>query len=113
MGIGGLALASSISITLGAIFLLICLTKKIGILGLNRVGKNIAKIVVATVIMSGASRFFFLLMGKVLTSSNIRFLLSVFIAVLIYGICILYFRIDGIDELMDGLKHKFGKLQKR
>ena len=52
-------------------------------------------------------------MGKVLTSSNIRFLLSVFIAVLIYGICILYFRIDGIDELMDGLKHKFGKLQKR
>ena len=113
MGIRGLALASSISITLGAICLLISLTKKIGILGLNRVGKNIAKIVGATFIMSGASRFFFLLMKKFLTSSNISFLLSVFVAVLIYGICILHFRIDGIDELMDGLKHKFGKLQKR
>ncbi|WP_040203794.1 murein biosynthesis integral membrane protein MurJ [Neobacillus jeddahensis] len=106
MGIGGLALATSISTIFCTFLLLIKLRKKIGRMGLKKVSISFMKIAVSSLVMGGLSRFIYdHLTSKLNIASSL--LLSVFIGAVVYFIMIYFLKIKEVDLIVDEIKVKF------
>lgn len=106
IGIGGLALATSIAALTVSFLMLLGLRKKIGALGLTKNVIAFFKIVIASLIMGVGARisFGFLLnmMGQ-----NLSLILSIILAVIIYALLIYFMRIEEVDNVVDRLKLRF------
>lgn len=105
MGIGGLALASALSIIFGAVLMTKRLSRRIGSLGLMRLCKNIVRISIATAVMGGTG-FFIHRYLRMHMSVNKAFFLIMIYSLVSYGMMILLMKIDGIDEFQQRLRQK-------
>jgi putative peptidoglycan lipid II flippase len=105
LGIGGLALATSIAAIVGTLLLFITLRRKIGGFGLKEITKSFIKICVASILMGfialGSFNFF---------SQNIRqnlaLILAIGIGALAYAILIYFMKIPEVDRSIEVMKKK-------
>ncbi|WP_062532639.1 murein biosynthesis integral membrane protein MurJ [Jeotgalibaca dankookensis] len=108
IGIGGLALATSISSIICVALMFISLQKKIGPFGMKEITKSFLKIVFASLIMGvGAMLSFDRL--TIAFPENFSLIVAIFIGVMLYFIIISFLRIDSIDEIKGLFKKKMRK----
>lgn len=112
LGIGGLALATSISAILGTGLLFITLRRKIGGFGLKELSKSFIKMCLASALMgfSALGSFNYLKQGL---SQNLALIIAIGIGVLVYGVLIYFMRIPEVERTIGLVKSKFkGKVEK-
>jgi putative peptidoglycan lipid II flippase len=105
LGIGGLALATSIAAIVGTLLLFITLRRKIGGFGLKEITTSFIKICIASVLMG------FIALGSFnVLSQNIRenlaLILAIGLGVLAYAILIYFMRIPEVDRTIEAMKKK-------
>lgn len=105
LGIGGLALATSIAAIVGTSLFFITLRKKIGGFGLKEISKSFVKICVASVLMGfialGSFNFFSRSMRE-----NLALILAMGVGALAYAILIYFMRIPEVDRSIEVMKKK-------
>ena len=99
MGIGGLALATSISAIVAVVLLFTSLRRKIGGLGLSNLVKSFTKIGLASVIMGVIARGGYNSLTQIL-GQNLALVIIMGMAVLIYGILVYFMRIPEVDQVI-------------
>ena len=99
LGIGGLALATSISGIVSAFLMFITLRKKIGPFGLKEISISFIKISIASVLMGLIAYTSFSFLGS-LVSQNLALILAIGVGALVYAIFI-YFRLSAPLNLME------------
>lgn len=103
MGIGGLALATSISAIVAVVLLFTSLRRKIGGLGLSNLVKSFTKIGLASVIMGVIARGGYNFLTQIL-GQNLALVIIMGMAVLIYGILVYFMRIPEVDKVIAAVK---------
>lgn len=105
LGIGGLALATSISALFATFLLLINLQKKIGGLGLKNISITFIKIFIASFIMVMISKVIY---NALLLSLNINLtlIITIFVSIMVYLPMIYLLKVEGIDTLINGIFQK-------
>jgi putative peptidoglycan lipid II flippase len=105
LGIGGLALATSIAAIVGTLLLFITLRRKIGGFGLKEITKSFIKISIASILMGfialGSFNFF-----SQNTRENLALILAIGIGALAYAILIYFMRITEVDRSIEVMKRK-------
>ena len=107
MGLGGLALATSISAIVTATLMFVTLRKKIGSFGLMETSRSFIKISIASIIMGLFAYGSFKFLGKHLTL-NKALICAVIIGALIYGAIIYFMKIPEVDSTLEIVKRKLG-----
>ncbi len=111
LGIGGLALATSISAIFTAMLMIITLRIKIGPLGIKNTSKSFIKIVLASLVMALIAKFSFEklidLMGQ-----NISLIIALTISMVTYMIIIYHMKIQDVDAIVSVVKNKLRVLKK-
>ena len=106
MGIGGLALATSISAIITAGLMFITLRKNIGPFGLKELIRSFIKISIASLIMGifayGSFKFFGLYL-----SQNLSLIAAIIIGALVYALIIYFMKVPEVDSTIDALKKRF------
>ena len=105
LGIGGLALATSISAIVAVVLLFISLRRKIGGLGLSQLSKSIIKIGLASVIMGVIARGGFNYLKQSL-GQNLALIIAIGIGVVVYGILVYLMRIPEMDQTIAAVKRR-------
>lgn len=105
IGLGALALATSIAGTVTSVLLYNGLRKKIGPIGLKVIGMSMAKVLLASIVMGASAKFVFVYLTDIF-SQNISLLMAIVIGFLIYLILIFILRINEIQTLRVMLKNK-------
>lgn len=109
LGIGGLALATSISTIFCTILLVFNLRKRIGNLGLTGVSISFLKILIASLAMGGLSKYIYsLLLNKF--NLDISLIISVCIGAVVYFILIYLFKIKEMKMIIGEIKGKLRPL---
>ncbi|SFQ51652.1 putative peptidoglycan lipid II flippase [Psychrobacillus psychrotolerans] len=104
LGIGGLALATSLSATITMILMFISLRKKIGPLGISTMFSSLIKITLASVVMGVLMNLLFYYLP--INNQN-PLLFIVFIAgIIMYCVMISLFRINEVDIFIKNIKAK-------
>ena len=111
LGIGGLALATSISATVTMALLLISLRKKIGAFGLKETSLILLKIAVASLIMGIIAKASFINLSAK-APLILALFLSISIGLLIYIVLLLFMKIEVVDRFSLAVRHKMGKKKK-
>jgi putative peptidoglycan lipid II flippase len=112
MGIGGLALATSVSSIVGTWILLVSLRKKIGTLGLKDIVFSFVKILIASLIMGALSRFIYgLLLNRLGLTSSL--LLSILIGAIVYIILIYLFKVKEMNIIIFDIKERFTRQKEK
>jgi len=105
LGIGGLALATSIAAIVGTLLLFITLRRKIGGFGLKEITKSFIKICVASILMGfialGSFNFF-----RQNIRENLALILAIGLGALAYAILIYFMRIPEVDRSLEAMKKK-------
>lgn len=111
MGIGGLALATSISALICTGLLFISLRKKIGSFGMKNISISFVKILISSVVMGVVARLSF---GTLLNyiGTNLALIVSIGIGALIYGLLIYFMKIEEVDVLITSFKKRFSKKER-
>lgn len=105
LGIGGLALATSIAATFTTILLFISLRKKIGGFGLKEISISIVKVIFASLTMGALSKFSFnYLMNSF--SQSLALLSAIGVGVTSYFLIIYFMKIDDVDITVRAIKKK-------
>lgn len=107
MGIGGLALATSISALLCTGLLLINLRKRIGTFDYGAILKTFIKITLASLFMGGMAKLTFIKLSS-LISPHIALILSVALGALVYFVLIYFAGIPEVDSLLEAIRRKLG-----
>lgn len=105
LGIGGLALATSISSTICTIFLLISLRIKIGFFGIKGITISIIKIVISSLIMGGLAKVMYEIMNNQV-NNTLSLLISIAVGIIVYFLTIYFVKIDVANEFIDAIKKK-------
>ncbi|QEK13192.1 murein biosynthesis integral membrane protein MurJ [Crassaminicella thermophila] len=108
IGIGGLALATSISATFTTVMLFISLRKKIGPFGMKQISISFLKILLASSLMGLFAKLSF----NYLTtnfSQNISILIAIGVGVVSYFVIIYFMKIEDVDVIVGAIKKKFGR----
>lgn len=105
LGIGGLALATSISATFTTILMFISLHRRIGAYGLTSITYTFIKIFLASIIMGFVSRLAYNIIDNYL-SVNISLILAIILGGLIYIFIISLMNIEEINRIIVILKKK-------
>lgn len=108
MGIGGLALATSIAATFTTVLLFISLRKKIGPFGMKQNSISFLKILFASLIMGGLAKLSFNYLITAL-SQNISLLLAIGVGALSYFVIIYFMKIEDVDVIVGAIKKKLGR----
>ncbi len=108
LGIGGLALATSIAAIFGTFLLYISLRKKIGPLDMKNISMPFVKISLASLAMGGSAKLLyeFLLPAAGL---NLSLITAILFAGAIYFVLVSLMKIEDVDDLMAGLRRKILK----
>jgi len=108
MGIGGLALATSISAIFCTGLLFISFRKKVGHFGMKGILISFVKIFAASVVMSILARLCYgLLLIKF--NINISLIVSIVVGAVVYFAMILILKVNEVKVLLDALKRKLEK----
>lgn len=108
LGIGGIALATSISTTFCTFLLIISLRRKLGRLGLKKLSYSFMKIMIASLAMGGISKYIYKLFIST-TGHIFTFIFAVVIGGLIYFVLLYLLKVKEIDTIILLVK---GKLKK-
>lgn len=108
LGIGGLALATSVSAIFTTILLFIGLRKKIGPFGMNQISISFLKIVFASLVMGGLAKLSFNYLTSSL-SQSISLLIAIGVGVTSYFVIIYFMKIEDIDAIVGSIKTKIGR----
>lgn len=110
LGVGGLALATSISGLVGTVLLMILLHKKIGDFGLKDIITSFLKILFASILMGVAVYFSYEFLVTLSKSLIANLFASVLVGVLVYGVCVYFLRVREFNQL---LKYGYGKIMRK
>ncbi len=105
LGIGGLALATSISAIFCTMLLFISLRKKIGPLGMKNITITFIKIACASLVMGMLAKLSYNSLLSFI-NGNLSLLLSIGIGAVIYFIIIYFMKIEEVDTIVNTLKRK-------
>lgn len=105
LGIGGLALATSISGIVCTILLIINLRKKIGDFDISNISKSFIKIIIASILMGIVAKYFYSYIVSIF-SPNISLILSISIGASIYFIIIYFMGIKELDNILNLTKNR-------
>lgn len=108
IGIGGLALASSIAGGVVCVILFVKLRKKIGPFRLSSILKNYAKILFASLIMGLLAKLSFNYLTSSL-SQNLSLLIAIGVGAVSYFVIIYFMKIEVVDVIVGAIKKKFGR----
>ncbi len=108
MGVGGLALATSISALVTTTLLFYSLRKKFGSFGLKSVTMTLIKVFTASILMGIIAKISYLIWSKV-TYSSISLVASVGTGAMIYFILIMFMKIEEIDTILNIFKNKVNR----
>lgn len=106
MGVAGLTLATSIATTIGMLILYISLSKKVNGLRTKSFIKTLSKIASSALIMGVVVFFAY----KILVNIGMPFIIEVGLAaglgVLVYALCLYFFKVEEFMEIIEMLKSK-------
>lgn len=105
MGIGGLALATSISAIVGTLLMFITLRKKIGGFGLKEISTSFVKISLASVLMGVIALWSFNVFGQALRG-NLALILAIGVGAVTYAILIYFLRVPEVERTLEVVKKK-------
>jgi len=108
LGIGGLALATSIAAMCTSLLLFFSLRKKIGPFGIKQISISFIKILFASLIMGGLAKLSYNYLATSL-SQNLSLLLAIGTGAVSYFVIIFFMRIEDVDVIVNAIKMKFGK----
>lgn len=108
MGIGGLALATSISAILTTGLLIRSLHKKIGPFGMKQISISFLKILITSLIMGAIAKAFHEYL-KTALSQNLSLILAIVIGVVLYAVIIYFMKIEEVNVIIVDVKRKLGK----
>lgn len=106
MGIGGLALATSIAATITTILLFFSLRNKIGSFGMKKISVSFVKILLASIVMGGIAKLSFKFFTTSL-SQNFSLLLAIGVGAVTYFVIIYFMKIEDVDVMVSAIKKKF------
>lgn len=108
LGIGGIALATSIAAIVTTVLLFISLRKKIGSLGMKKISISLLKISLASLVMGLLAKLSFDFM---LTTQSpiLSLLIAVIIGIISYFLIIYFIKIDEVNIIVKAVKRKFKK----
>ena len=109
LGIGGLALATSISAMFTTILLFISLRKKIGPFGMKQISISFLKILFASLVMGLIAKLSFNYLTADIFSQNLSLIISIGIGALTYFVVIYFMKIDDVDVIVNAVKKKLTK----
>jgi putative peptidoglycan lipid II flippase len=105
LGIGGLALATSISAIFCTSLLFISLRKKIGSFGMKNITISFIKILCASLVMGVIAKVFYdILLNNI--NANLSLILSIGIGAVVYFIIIYFMKIEEVDIIVNAVKKK-------
>jgi putative peptidoglycan lipid II flippase len=108
MGIGGLALATSVAATFTTVLLFISLRKKIGPFGMKQISISFLKILFASLVMGGLAKLSFNYLTTSL-SQNLSLLLAIGVGAVSYFVIIYFMKIEDVDVIVGAIKKKLGR----
>ncbi|WP_286229489.1 murein biosynthesis integral membrane protein MurJ [Neobacillus mesonae] len=106
MGIGGLALATSISVILCSLLLFIQLWRRIGSFGVKLITQSFFKIGFAALIMGVVSKFSFSHLINII-GLPLALLSSVVVGMAFYFVLIFFMKIPEVNSFIDEVKNRF------
>ena len=107
LGIGGIALATSISATICTLLLLISLKKRIGSFGLTEITVSLLKIIISSVLMGIISKIVYTFLIERL-NMYLSLFCAVGVALLVYCIRIYVLKVRDAEMFLGVIKAKFG-----
>ncbi len=110
LGIGGLALATSISALICTGLLFISFRKKMGAFGLKDIVISGIKIISASLVMGIVAKLTNQLLLKYI-SANLALLVAIGIGAGIYFVMILFMKIKEVDTMIDAVKGRLGRAE--
>lgn len=110
LGLGGLALATSISAIVGSLLLLFSLRRRIGSIGLHTMLWTVSKIMLASFVMGVLSKlaYSFLINNF---SISISLLLAICLGILVYSTLVYFMKIDEVNMIVFEIKKYSSRLQ--
>jgi len=108
LGIGGLALATSIAAIFTTVLLFISLRKKIGPFGMKQISISFLKILFASLVMGGLAKLSFNYLTASL-SQNISLLVAIGVGAVSYFVIIYFMKIEDVDVIVGAIKKKLGR----
>lgn len=109
LGIGGLALATSIAAIFTTGLMFISLRKKIGPFGMKKTSISFLKVLFASLSMGSIAKLSFNYLTSVI-SQNLSLLLTIIIGAISYFIIISFMKIEDVDLIINMVKKKLDKL---
>lgn len=104
-GLGGLALATSISAIFCTVLLFISLRRKIGHFGLKKIIVSFIKILGVSLVMGIIAKLSFELLNDLL-GKNLSLMISIGIGALVYFVIIYFMKIEEVDAMVNVVKGK-------
>ena len=108
LGVGGLALATSISATFITVLLITGLRKKIGAFGFRNITISFFKILSASVLMGIIAKVFFNYLTTTL-SQNLSLLLAMAVGAATYFVLIYFMKIEDVDAVVKAVRKRIGE----
>jgi putative peptidoglycan lipid II flippase len=105
LGIGGLALATSIAGIVATILLFVTLRKKIGGFGLKEISSSFGKITASSVIMGVIALYVYRYLGNVLGLS-LSLIIAIGVGGLSYFVLIYFMRVPEVERTLNALKQR-------
>lgn len=105
LGVGGLALATSISAIFAVVLLFVSLEKKIGSFDIKCIAVSFIKILCASIFMGILARGVFNLLINIM-SQNFALIISIGIGAIIYFIVIYFMKIEDVDNIIRNIRHR-------
>lgn len=100
LGLGGLALATSISAIFTTVILFISLHKKMGPIGIRKMSISFIKILGASLIMCGIAKLSFNYLTTDIFPQNLSLIISIGIGALTYFAIIYFMKIEDVDVIV-------------
>lgn len=110
LGIGGLALATSIAAMLTTTLLFISFRKKIGPFGMKQISILFLKILFASSVMGLFAKLSFIYFITSL-SQNLSLLLAIGVGAVFYSVIIYFMKIDDVDVIVEAIKTKLCRVR--
>lgn len=108
LGIGGLALATSISALFSTVLLFISFRKKVGSFGMKNITISIIKTLFASLIMGLVAKMTYNILFKYM-GVNLTLIAAIIIGAAIYFVIIYFMKIDEVDSMVKAVKRKLGR----
>ncbi|WP_042683491.1 murein biosynthesis integral membrane protein MurJ [Anaerosalibacter massiliensis] len=105
IGIGGLALATSISAIFCTVLLFISFRKKVGSFGMKNITISSIKILCASLVMGAIAKISYNILFKYI-GANLSLIVAIIIGAVIYFIIIYFMSIEQIDSMIMAVKKK-------